>query len=394
MSTAVQRRRGTTAQHAAFTGLLGEITVDTDKKVLVVHDALTAGGFPQAPASASTAAGTSNTPAGNISATNVQVAINELDSEKAPIANPTFTGKSTSEGSFGGGYAAQYTASVPGGTLGLRSGYSFKATFATGVDIIARRTADIRSGFTTGAWGSEYLAIGVGGATDIGAETAEVMRLNAAGNVCINGSPPAWAPQIRALNVMNAAMWTNGPTAAFGHNLLYGAGYAVTYAAAGFGGQVVFNRGGVGGISFELAGIGAAGAAVTPLSALNIDTAGNVLVTSPALLGYGPGAGGSVTQATSKSTAVTLNKPCGRITLSAEAMAAGAVIQFALNDSLITPNSVIALSMAESGPGLTSYKYWSMAAIGKAYICVQNIFAYTLSDALQINFTIIKGATA
>jgi hypothetical protein len=46
MPFAFQRRRGTTAQHASFTGLLGELTVDTDKEVVVVHDGATAGGFP------------------------------------------------------------------------------------------------------------------------------------------------------------------------------------------------------------------------------------------------------------------------------------------------------------------------------------------------------------
>jgi hypothetical protein len=46
MSTAIQRRRGTTAQHAAFTGLDGEITVDVTKKTAVVHDGLTPGGQP------------------------------------------------------------------------------------------------------------------------------------------------------------------------------------------------------------------------------------------------------------------------------------------------------------------------------------------------------------
>ncbi len=46
MPFAFQRRRGTTAQHASFTGLLAELTVDTDKEVVVVHDGSTAGGFP------------------------------------------------------------------------------------------------------------------------------------------------------------------------------------------------------------------------------------------------------------------------------------------------------------------------------------------------------------
>jgi hypothetical protein len=45
-STAVQRRRGTTAEHATFAGLNGETTVDTTKKTVVVHDGATAGGNP------------------------------------------------------------------------------------------------------------------------------------------------------------------------------------------------------------------------------------------------------------------------------------------------------------------------------------------------------------
>ena len=45
MATQVQFRRGTTAQNASFTGALGEVTVDTDKDTLVVHDGGTAGGF-------------------------------------------------------------------------------------------------------------------------------------------------------------------------------------------------------------------------------------------------------------------------------------------------------------------------------------------------------------
>ena len=46
MATQVQFRRGTTGQHSAFTGAVGEVTVDTEKKILCVHVATTAGGFP------------------------------------------------------------------------------------------------------------------------------------------------------------------------------------------------------------------------------------------------------------------------------------------------------------------------------------------------------------
>jgi hypothetical protein len=46
MSKQVRLRRGTTAQHTTFTGADGEITFDTSKKVIVVHDGVTAGGKP------------------------------------------------------------------------------------------------------------------------------------------------------------------------------------------------------------------------------------------------------------------------------------------------------------------------------------------------------------
>ena len=45
MATAIQRRRGTTSQHSSFTGLAGEITIDTDLNTIIVHDGSTAGGI-------------------------------------------------------------------------------------------------------------------------------------------------------------------------------------------------------------------------------------------------------------------------------------------------------------------------------------------------------------
>ena len=65
MSKQVQFRRGTTAQTSTFTGAVGEVTVDTTKDVLVVHDGATAGGFPVASARDVAAA---NLHIGNVSA--------------------------------------------------------------------------------------------------------------------------------------------------------------------------------------------------------------------------------------------------------------------------------------------------------------------------------------
>ena len=48
-SSPIQQFRGTTAQHKTYKGLPGELTVDTDKHVVVVHDGSTAGGHPTVP---------------------------------------------------------------------------------------------------------------------------------------------------------------------------------------------------------------------------------------------------------------------------------------------------------------------------------------------------------
>jgi hypothetical protein len=57
MATAIQRRRGTSAQHSSFTGLAGEITIDTTNNTVIVHDGSTAGGHRLAKYSEITALG-------------------------------------------------------------------------------------------------------------------------------------------------------------------------------------------------------------------------------------------------------------------------------------------------------------------------------------------------
>ena len=66
MAKLLKLRRGTTTQHSSFTGAEGEVTVDTDKDVLVVHDGSTAGGHPVA------AQDMDNVPAGAILGTQLE----------------------------------------------------------------------------------------------------------------------------------------------------------------------------------------------------------------------------------------------------------------------------------------------------------------------------------
>ena len=128
---------------------------------------------------------------------------------------------------------------------------------------------------------------------------------------------------------------------------------------------------------------------------LRIDTTGNVLVTSAAGLGYGTGSGGTATQATSKSTAVTLNKPTGQITMNNAALAANTTVAFVFNNSLLATTDTIILSIQGGVVSGAAYNVWvTNINSGACGIAVRNISAGTLSEQLVINFAVIRGASA
>ena len=109
-------------------------------------------------------------------------------------------------------------------------------------------------------------------------------------------------------------------------------------------------------------------------------------------LGYTSAAQGTVTQATSKSTAVTLNKPAGRITLNAASLGATTNVSFTLNNSLISTNDVLILNVA-AGATAASYNLWvdSLNA-GSASLTLRNTTAGALAEAVVINFALIHNA--
>lgn len=125
---------------------------------------------------------------------------------------------------------------------------------------------------------------------------------------------------------------------------------------------------------------------------MRIDSSGNVLVTSAAGLGYGTGSGGTVTQATSKSTAVTLNKPTGQITMNAAALAAGASVFFDVNDSLVAATDNVLLTL--SNFSALNYTIKCFVSTGKFTVILKNETAGSLSEAVVFNFGVLKGATA
>jgi hypothetical protein len=111
-------------------------------------------------------------------------------------------------------------------------------------------------------------------------------------------------------------------------------------------------------------------------------------------IGYPTGSGGAVTQATSKSTAVTLNKPCGQITLNAASLAASTVVSFTFTNSNIAATDIIRINTSGAAtPGSYLVQAENLAA-GSCTVSVRNLTAGALAEALVLNFAIIKAANA
>jgi hypothetical protein len=109
-------------------------------------------------------------------------------------------------------------------------------------------------------------------------------------------------------------------------------------------------------------------------------------------IGYNASAQGTVTQATSKATGVTLNKSSGQITMNAASLAAGTTVLFTLTNSTLSAKDVLIVNV---GSGGTSGAYWPYVAnvgAGTAVIGVYNNTASPLAEAIVINYAIIHGA--
>jgi hypothetical protein len=108
-------------------------------------------------------------------------------------------------------------------------------------------------------------------------------------------------------------------------------------------------------------------------------------------LGYSTGAQGTVTQATDKSTGVTLNKSAGRITMNNAALASNTAASFTLTNSVISANDVIILNVSGGGTAGAYTTYVSSMTTGSAVITLRNMSAGSLSEAVIVNYAIIHG---
>lgn len=258
-----------------------------------------------------------------------------------------------------------------------------RSTDASGVQAIVAANANQEARFGTVT--SHPMAFYTGG--------SERMRIDTAGNVGIGISPAA-----------NRKLDVNSGTGTFAARFTSNAGGASLGAGDSAGILLSHNFSNGSAEANFIYGVPAStgltfGAwnGTTYTQVAQFGSTGGLQLTSPFGLGYGTGAGGTVTQATSKGTAVTLNRPCGRITMNNAALAAGGVITFGFNNTVIGDNDLVMLQIDDSGAGFSGFNYnaWVYnSSTGFCLVALRNVSGGTLSDAVVINFAIIKGATS
>ncbi len=371
MTEQLQLRRGTAAQVAAFTGAQGELVVDTTNNRAVVNDGATAGGWPAAKlaeviTNARTAVGDA---AYSAQATDRLIAYSSLSTARVvtlPAASAYPTGTRLTIVDESGACSAANTITVQ----------------RAGSDTIGGAASAVLSS----AYG--YLALeadGVGKWTIVDQATSN-LRLVGIGTAADPNNP---------LSVYGASALFNGVSFSFTINKAAAADTASIVFEDGFSGRAQIGLNGADDFSIKVAPDGATWATALRIAAATgaATFGGALLSTSPAGVGYATGAGGTATQATSKSTIVTLNAAVGQITMNAASLAAGAIVSFMLNDSSIAAGDLLVLNHVSGGtPG--AYSLNAQCGAGAATINVRNATGGALAEAIVIAFAVVKGATS
>lgn len=121
---------------------------------------------------------------------------------------------------------------------------------------------------------------------------------------------------------------------------------------------------------------------------------GGVFLTDGGTMGYGTGAGGTVSQGGNKSTGVTLNKPAGEITMQNTNLASDTTVQFTLTNSTIAARDLLILNIVGGAATGAAYNLDATCSAGSAVISVRNITGGTLGEALVLRYAVIKGSIA
>lgn len=105
--------------------------------------------------------------------------------------------------------------------------------------------------------------------------------------------------------------------------------------------------------------------------------------------------GGTVTQLTDKTTAVTLNKNTGEIITAAGVIPPGSSVGFVLNNLTIDANDNVVINVKSGSSVVGVYQVWCDSLVkGSCNIVIYNIGRSPYNEVLKLQFTVLKGAIA
>ena len=193
MADQLQLRGGSTAQTATFTGALREVTVDTDKKTVVVHDGTTAGGNPLLRQDLS------NLPAGTIDNADINASAGIVDTKLATIATAGKVSNSATTATS----AATNSAIVARDGSGNFAAGTVSANLVANAGSVGASSISFTGDTNTGIYspGADQLAIATGG--------VQRLLVDASGNLTASGG-------------LTAANLNGGPLAGFRNRIING----------------------------------------------------------------------------------------------------------------------------------------------------------------------------
>lgn len=127
-----------------------------------------------------------------------------------------------------------------------------------------------------------------------------------------------------------------------------------------------------------------------------IAAGGSIQSTSTTIpIGYGTGAGGAVTQGTSKSTTVALATPTGAVTMHNASLNDATNVAFTVTNANVAANDNIIVNHI-SGGTLGAYQVWghSPVAATSFKISVRNVSGGALGEAIVLQYTLIRGKSS